>query len=185
MVKLKVDLYKAGRIVLLYLGVVFVIVGFVVTYLLGLPLIEQAKASQNWPTTKGVVLQSMVASPRSNNSSTSYTAVVSYSYQVQGQDYECGTVRFGIEISTSDRSLAQETVKKYPVDKPVVVYYDPKNPAAAVLEPGVFKATYFFYRIGWLLMGPGILMAGIPLLRWLIRIVKGSDESQASANIAD
>lgn len=186
MVKSKADIYKAGRLFSRVLGVVFVIVGFLVTYLLGLPLIEQGKASKNWPTTKGVVLKSKVASHRSSNSNSStYSAEITYRYGVEGQDYECDTVWFGSDVSTSNRSLAQNTVKKYPVDKQVVVYYDLKNPAAAVLEPGVFKTTYFFYLFGWLLMGPGILMTGIPLFRWLIRIVKGSAESPASANFAD
>lgn len=186
MTKPKINLYKTGRIFSLSMGLMLLIAGFMVTYLLGLPLIEQAKASENWPTTKGVVLQSVVASPRSNTSSdSSYEAVVAYRYQVEGQDYECGTVRLGIDIATSDRGLAQNTVQKYPVDKQVLVFYDPKNPAAAVLEPGVFKNTKFFFELGWLLMGPGALLAGLPVVWWLIKRAKGSDESSSSVHFAE
>ncbi|QDT40090.1 hypothetical protein Pan241w_01430 [Gimesia alba] len=118
MVKSKADMYKAGRIFSFVLGAIFIIAGFLVTYLLGLPLIEQAKASKNWPTTKGVVLKSKVATHRSSNSNSStYSAEIMYRYQVEGEDYECATVWFGSDVSTSNRSLAQNTVKKYPVDK--------------------------------------------------------------------
>ncbi|QDT40091.1 hypothetical protein Pan241w_01440 [Gimesia alba] len=65
------------------------------------------------------------------------------------------------------------------------MYYDPQKPIAAVLEPGVFKTTYFYYIFGWLLMGPGILMTGIPLFRWLLRKGKSIDESPSSANFAE
>ncbi|QDV48123.1 DUF3592 domain-containing protein [Gimesia fumaroli] len=177
MVKSKPVMHKAGHLFSFVLGVIFVIGGFLATYLKGLPLIEQGKASKNWPTTKGVVLKSKVASHRSSNSNSStYSAEITYRYQVEGQNYKCGTVWFGSDVSTSNRSLAQDTVKKYPVDKQVVVYYDPQKPAAAVLEPGVFKTTYFYYVFGWLFMGPGILMTGIPLFRWLVRVGRGTDE---------
>ncbi|MFH1299426.1 MAG: DUF3592 domain-containing protein [Planctomycetota bacterium] len=170
MVKNKLRIFKAGRMFVLCLGVVFLSTGFLVTYLLGLPLIEQAKASKNWPTTEGVVLNSKVVTHRSSNSSSStYSAKVIYRYQVEGQNHEGKTVWFGSDLSTSNRSLAEETVGKYPNDKKVTVYYDPQDPAAAVLEPGVFKSTYFYYLFGWLFMGPGILMTGIPLFRSLFR----------------
>ena len=186
MVKSRADIRKKVRLISFSLGAVFVIVGFLMTYLLGLPLIEQAKASTNWPTTKGVVLKSKVKTHRSNNSNSStYSADITYRYQVEGQDYECSTVWFGSDVSTSNRSLARNTVKKYPVDKQVVIYYDPQKPAAAVLEPGVFKTTYFYYLFGWLLMGPGILMTCIPLFQRLFKSGKGNDESSSSANFAE
>lgn len=173
MVRNRSRLHKMGRTISLLLGVIFVIVGFLVTYLMGLPLIEQAKASNNWPDTSGVVLKSKVATHRSNNSNSSTYAVdVTYQYQIEGQKYECSTVWFGSDVSTSNRSLVQETVKKYPVDKQVAVYYDPKEPEAAVLEPGVFKTTYFYYLFGWLFLGPGILMIGIPLFRSFFRSLR-------------
>lgn len=173
MVRNRTRLHKMGRTISLLLGVIFIFVGFLVAYLLGLPQIEQAKASNNWPTTSGVVLKSKVTTHRSNNSSSStYAADVTYQYQIEGHNYEGSTVWFGSDISTSNRSLAQETVKKYPVAKQVVVYYDAKNPQAAVLEPGVFKTTYFYYLFGWLFLGSGIMMVGIPLFRSLFRSIK-------------
>lgn len=162
---------KVGRKFLIFLGFIFLLVGYVMAYQKGLPLLEQARASTSWPVTTGEVLESDVKSHRSSNSNSStYSAHVVYRYQSEGKNYESQTVWFGSDISTSDRSLAQNTVNKYPVRKSVNVYYDPLHPEAAVLEPGVFKTTWFYYLFGWLFLGVGILMAGIPLFSSFFRL---------------
>jgi len=162
-----------GRFIVLFAGAIFVIVGYLVAYVMGLPLIEQAKASSKWPTTSGLVLKSKVSSHRSNNSSSStYSAKVSYQYQVEGKKFESEMVWFGGDVSTSNKSMVRETVKKYPVDQKVIVHYNPEDPEIAVLEPGVFKTTYFYYLFGWLFLGVGILMTGYPLFRSLFRRAK-------------
>jgi len=171
MYKKQSRMQDVGRFIVVFVGAIFVIVGYVVAYVMGLPLLEQAKASSNWPTTAGLVLKSKVVSHRSNNSST-YLAKVNYQYQVEGKRLESETVWFGGDVSTSDQAMVRETVKKYPVDQKVIVYYNPEDPEIAVLEPGVFKTTYFYYLFGWLFLGVGILMTGIPLFRSLFRRVK-------------
>ncbi|MCA9003892.1 MAG: DUF3592 domain-containing protein [Planctomycetaceae bacterium] len=162
---------KVGRKFIIFLGFIFLSVGYLLAYQKGLPLLEQARASTSWPVTTGKVLESDVKAHRSSNSNSStYSAHVVYRYQVEGQDYQAQTVWFGSDISTSDRSLAQNTVKKYPVKQSVTVHYDPQHPAAAVLEPGVFKTTWFYYLFGWVFLGVGILMAGIPLFGSFFRL---------------
>ncbi|MFG0239627.1 MAG: hypothetical protein ACF8CY_01060, partial [Gimesia chilikensis] len=91
---------------------------------------------------------------------------------------------FGNDVSTSDRSLSEETVRKYPVKQNITVYYDPADHAIAVLEPGVFKTTYFFYLFGWLFLGLGILMASGVLFRSLLRLFRGGAEMQTPAESA-
>ncbi|MCH9654050.1 MAG: DUF3592 domain-containing protein [Planctomycetes bacterium] len=168
MLKKQARFQDVRRFMMVFFGAIFIIVGYLVTYEMGLPLIEQAKASKNWPTTAGLVLKSKVISHRKNNSSSStYTAKVSYHYEVKGAQFESETVWFGGDISTSNKSMARETVKKFPVDQKVTVYYNPEDPEIAVLEPGVFKTTYFYYLFGWVFLGVGILMTGSPLFRSL------------------
>ena len=181
-------LQKAGRIFSLVMGIILLVAGVLVIYYLGIPVLDRAKASPQWPTTKGVVLKSKVASQRSSNSnSETYKPDITYRYEVDGQQYECTTVWFGSDVSTSNRSMAQDAVNQYPVNGEVVVYYDPQDPAIAVLQPGAFKMSYFYYLLGWGLLGPGILMVGIPLFKFLFRIASGSgnDEETASADFAD
>ncbi|WP_417390617.1 DUF3592 domain-containing protein [Gimesia sp.] len=176
---------KVGRRLVIFLGLIFLIVGYVMAYQIGLPLLEQARASTSWPVTTGEVLESKVKSHRSSNSSSStYAAHVVYRYQIEGKNYESQTVWFGSDVSTSDRSLAQNTVKKYPVRQSVNVYYDPRHPEAAVLEPGVFKTTWFYYLFGWVFLGVGILMAGIPLFSSFFRLFMKSGPIE-TANFAE
>ncbi len=173
MFKKQTRVREMGRFFVLFMGSIFLIVGYLVAYQIGAPLLEQAKASTNWPTTEGLVLKSKMKVHRSNQSgSSTYSANVNYQYQVNDSQFESDTVWFGGDISTSDQSMARETVKKYPLDQKVVVYYDPDHPEIAVLEPGVFKTTYFYYLFGWIFLGVGILMTGIPFFRSLFRRIK-------------
>ncbi|QDU00179.1 DUF3592 domain-containing protein [Gimesia aquarii] len=166
---------KKGRFIFLSLGIIFMGTGYFIAYHIGLPLIKEAKASTSWPTTTGVIQNSKVKVHRSNDSNSStYSAEVIYRYQVEQNEFQSETVWFGGDISTSNRSMAQETVKKYPAKKQVTVYYNPNKPATAVLEPGVFTMTYFYYIFGWLFLGVGILSTGIPLFRTLFRIIVGN-----------
>lgn len=179
MIRNQTRLHKVGRKLALFLGFLFIFVGYLIAYQKGLPVLERAKASKTWPTVMGVVEESEVQSHRSSNSSSStYSPKVVYQYQVEGTDFECRTVWFGGDVSTSNRSLAQDTVNKYPVKQQVTVYYDPADPATAVLEPGVFKTTYFFYVFGWIFLGLGILMAGSILFRALFRQFRGGADIQ-------
>ncbi|EDL57734.1 DUF3592 domain-containing protein [Gimesia maris] len=176
---------RVGRKFIIFLGFIFLMVGYVMAYQKGLPLLEQARASTSWPVTTGEVLKSEVKSHRSSNSNSStYSAHVVYHYQIEGKNFEAQTVWFGSDISTSDRSLAQNTVKKYPVKQSVNVYYDPLHPEAAVLEPGVFKTTWFYYLFGWFFLGVGILMAGIPLFSSFFRLFMKSGPIE-TANFAE
>lgn len=167
--------HKKGRFIFLCLGLIFMGTGYFMAYHIGLPLIKEAKASKGWPTTTGVILNSKVKTHQSNDSNSStYSAEIVYQYQIKQSVLKAETVWFGGDISTSNRSMAQETVKKYPAKKQVTVYYNPDEPATAVLEPGVFTTTYFYYMFGWLFLGVGILVTGIPLFRTLFRIISGN-----------
>ncbi|QDV15521.1 hypothetical protein Pan153_01350 [Gimesia panareensis] len=182
----KTGMHQVGRKLVLFIGFVFIFVGYLMAYQKGLPLLERAKASKEWPTTDGVVLESKIESHHSSNSSSStYSPKVIYRYEVEGQEFKGDTVWFGNDVSTSDRSMSSKTVKKYPVQKNVTVYYDPAEPAVAVLEPGVFKTTYFFYLFGWLFLGLGLLMTSGILFRSLLRLFRGPTEIQQPAESAD
>jgi hypothetical protein len=56
---------------------------------------------------------------------------VTYTYQVAGQQYQSQRIYFGSEVGGSAMT---GVVKKYPVGAQVPVYYNPENPADAVLE---------------------------------------------------
>jgi hypothetical protein len=89
--------------------------------------------TKRWPTTTGRVLHSQVEYRRSHRSGSYYPAVL-YEYQVMGQRYQSTTLSPGLEYGLSFRGRVQARVDKYPAGSMVTVYYNPDNPAQAVLE---------------------------------------------------
>jgi hypothetical protein len=72
---------------------------------------------------------------------------IAYRYKVGELEFVSNRVHFGYQAE--DNSIyAQNYVKKYPVGKQIVVFYDPNEPGNAVLEPEVkWNGLLDFYLI--------------------------------------
>jgi hypothetical protein len=83
---------------------------------------------------------------------------VSYEYQVLGQSYTGAKVAFGVAKSYRFRSQAENALAYYPLDSQVTVYYDPSNPAEAVLERkvGDTSKTPFVKSLGVIVIFLGL-----------------------------
>ena len=93
----------------------------------------QSLRSRSWPTVTGVITESYVStSRRSRSSQTSHTAHIRYRYAVNGKTYDGDTISYAKGLFEG----ASVQVSHYPQGSPVGVYYDPKDPASAVLDPG-------------------------------------------------
>jgi hypothetical protein len=134
---------------------------------------KRAEASQNWPSTQGIVAESRVTRSTSTDSegdtSVSYSPHVEYSYRVGEQEYRGNDISFGLKQSYGSASKAEEMTSRYPAGGSVTVYYDSANPQKAVLErkAGGFGASLaigiIFLLIGLCLACPGavFLLAGM------------------------
>jgi len=92
---------------------------------------------ENLSTTTGKITESMTkwsGSPAHNAYGLHFQ--IRYEYKVNNVLYKSDRVNYGYKGS-SDESLAEKYVKKYPVGKSVIVYYDPLDPKKSVLEPNV------------------------------------------------
>lgn len=148
-------------LIILFFGLNFSVVGGLVAFLLGKPILDNAKASTTWPTVPGVIEHSEVVSKRDSDGDSSYSAEVVYQYVVNDEQYTDDTVGFGADnMSHSSRGPAHAIINQYPVGQEVEVAYEPDNPANAVLEPGVTWKSYVPYGIGLMLLGIGVLMLG-------------------------
>lgn len=78
--------------------------------------------------------------------------VIHYEYSVDGKIYESNVVNYG-NTGSSNRSFAEGYVNRYPVGKPVLVYYDPQQPEKAVLEPLVKDYEMVYLIVGNILLG--------------------------------
>jgi Protein of unknown function (DUF3592) len=119
---------------------------------------RQAGRSENWPGVQGRIIESRVDKRTevdydSPADRTNFIPVVRYTYSLQGKEYTGERVAFGVK--NTNRNPAAEVVNRYPLDKLVMVYYNPEKPEEAVLE----RAS----GSGWLQIGIGVvlILAGI------------------------
>ena len=90
-----------------------------------------------WSQTMGTVLSATVQVARRGNARQEAPLVL-YAYQVDGQVFQGHRVRASNESGrarlVNADSSASNTVARYPSGAPVIVYYDPTNPANSALE---------------------------------------------------
>jgi len=143
-----------GLFALIMLGTILVFDGY-----LGWTACRQIRA-QNYPTAAGVVTHSEVEGHGGRHGN--YSPNVQYKYAVAGKTYSSNRYRFGDVYAVEGK--AHQIVAEYPVGKQVPVYYNPDNPADALLQPGVdggdlFLAT-FLLPFNLVMLVIGSLMAG-------------------------
>ncbi len=105
--------------------------------------------SRHWPSTPGVISASYV-SVRSGGKSR--TGTIEYRYTVEGRTYTGSLLSFGKTLFESEST----TVARYPQGAQVDVFYDPKDPALAVLDPGAAPGTGLALLAGIGLVGYGV-----------------------------
>ncbi len=120
---------------------------------------EKAHQSRNWPKTTGRVIESRIAEHESEDEdghvTSTYSPVVRYEYQANGVAYAGNQVAVGSSaIAISNRKKVQQTIDQYPPGKAVAVYYNPQNPAEAVLETRLAGKAELV--LGIILIGVGL-----------------------------
>lgn len=131
--------------------VIFLFIFGSVLTLAGLKLIHNARESLYWPKTEGVITQSFMDWDRHRQQ----YANIRYSFIVNGEKIT------GFQISAKDTNISdEELLKKYPVGKKVIVYYDPENPENSLLEPGYSWQSYQAFVLGiiFLLIAKGVAL---------------------------
>lgn len=119
-------------------------------------------ASTRWPVVKGEVIASELRKTSLSATKGTLSPRIVYSYNVDGVEYQSERIKIGSqEISSSDRSWSERTLDKYPLGEKVMVFFNPKAPAKAILEPGMN------WRIGIY----GILALIFFIVSWVIGFV--------------
>ena len=116
-----------------------IVAGVVGVLLVGMALFQarQALRAARWPTVQGRVLSAELEDGPSMGRFipvASYRAVVTYAYEVAGQEFTSKRVFFGDEVPQTGDG-ARDRVRTYSSGTVVQVWYDPRNPSSAVLEP--------------------------------------------------
>ncbi|MBI1249087.1 DUF3592 domain-containing protein [bacterium] len=150
---------KLGPVGGLFFGLLFTVIGYVIAFYVGKPILDNANASNDWPSVHGEIIRSEVATRRSDGK-TMYSFDIVYQYKVEGRELKCSNVYFGGEGSSSNSSSAYSVTDRYPKGTQVDVYYEPDHPANAVLEPGAHWQSYLLFGAGLVFLGVGLLIVG-------------------------
>jgi hypothetical protein len=103
--------------------------------------------SSVFPHVRGRIVRSQVVSEEGNRRRLSSHAVaLGYQYQVDGKSYESSNYRFN-KTRSHHEDTVRKTVAARPTGSEVDVYYDPKDPAQAVLSPGLNASDFVFLHL--------------------------------------
>ncbi len=124
----------------------FIVIGLAAVGV-GISMTIKSLRSESWPVTDGIAQSSQVKSQSGHKGGTTYSAAVTYTYNVGGVAYTGDKVSIG-QMSSSSSSYALATVSRYPVGKTISVHYAPGDPADVVLEPGIHGGTWICLGVG-------------------------------------
>ncbi|HRE49417.1 MAG TPA: DUF3592 domain-containing protein [Aggregatilineales bacterium] len=95
-----------------------------------------AGISRGWNTTQGTVLAAAVQRSRrvGRTGGGAFYPVVAYEYNVGGKRYVGQRIDAGSPVGIGNYQAVERRVAAYPIGGKVTVYYDPNDPATAVLE---------------------------------------------------
>jgi hypothetical protein len=88
---------------------------------------KRYQESDNWIPITAEIISADISSHKGTKSTT-YFVNITYAYEVFGQPYQSGQFSFGSE------GTAEKVIAKYPPGSKQMIYYDPNQPAQAVLE---------------------------------------------------
>jgi hypothetical protein len=113
--------------------------------------------SSGWPATEGIIVTNRLVGTSvrewTDNLYTERYAYIRYQYFVNGSLYSSSAVNsINPPLSWYPPSYANQ----YPVGKSVMVYYNPRDPSEAVLEPGFVDVIKTFDVISLSFFGAGI-----------------------------
>lgn len=116
----------------------------------GWKILADSKKKAQWPTVKGRIVRSEVV-----KGSYDPQLDIQYQYSVAGREY---TQRYNFPNDVDVLpELVESTLKKFPLEKSVDVFYDPANPEGSALEPGL-QGDWLIFALGIILILMGIAM---------------------------
>jgi hypothetical protein len=115
-----------------------------------LQTLHKLQSSANWPTAAGTVTNSEVIESENTETddkgrqttNTEYRVDIRFSYKVDGREFHSSNWKWGWTAIYRDPGKPQAIVAAHPAGKTVQVFYDPNDPATAVLEPANRQGTF-------------------------------------------
>jgi hypothetical protein len=144
-------------------------------FLKGAHNVQMALASTTWPKTSGTVLRSdttrnVSKGTKRSAASVTFSTKTVIRYAVNGQEYTTDVLHFGQTLGSSDKSEAALQRLRFPEGKEVPVSYNPRNPSAAVMKPGLHADAFWLPGAGFAFLLPAalLLIMGPSVLRGIV-----------------
>lgn len=111
------------------------------------------RQSLRWLRTDGVVESAEMKTQRPGDASSTpaYGATVSYEYRAGAVNYTGTRLCYG-DYASGGGAHAGDIIARYPPGAKVAVFYDPRDPERAVLEPGVHAGVWIPIGVGTLFL---------------------------------
>ena len=100
--------------------------------------------TKSWPSVKGIVKSTDVKKVSSKGTS-QYSPVIDYSYRIGNEEYFSN--KYSSSTARGSSQWAKELIGKHPVNSPISVYYDPKDPKNSVLVQGLQSDNYWMLSL--------------------------------------
>ena len=159
-------------------GLPFFAVGVGFLFFSVMPTINDGWRMASWPQTTATLSQARLNSSYSDGSTT-YSVEASYRYHVNSRDYIHDRVAInsgGDNIGDFQQQLGSRLERHYRNNQPVAVYYNPDDPAEAVLDRSIRWELLGFKLIFVLVFG-GV---GLGLIIFALRGKKVIDNPEAA-----
>jgi hypothetical protein len=157
------------------IGVAFIFGSWMIYTNFSVPMVEEAKQSESWPTVSGIITHSEIQQSESDGT-TMYSSEINYDFTIDNKFYSGDriTLTSGSSSTSSIREVKKE-LQAYPIGANVKVYYDPELPNNSVLKPGadfftkLVKYTPFLFGfIGIVMLWQLVKKVGLLILALLI-----------------
>lgn len=154
---------RQNKVIEKIIGVVVLFIGLAAIVGAGYFFLKGQK-TQNWPSVEGIITKSGTRIQRGhgpNSGAPTTIAEVWYTFVINGVEYCNDTISIS-QYGSSDSSHAAKEVRRYPVGRKVMVYYNPDNFYDSVLEHKIpWGFIGIFSGLGTILVFIGLVMIGI------------------------
>ncbi|MBT3362375.1 MAG: DUF3592 domain-containing protein [Chloroflexi bacterium] len=148
-------------------GLIFVACSLIIVAVICI-LLRKSKDIQDWPVVPGVVVFSRIEEKVDQDLEKMYLARVVYDYSVNGVMHKSDRITAWRGYGPLARE--QLAIDKYTNGSDVNVYYDPKMPGRAVLEPGMSERVCQIYYGVLVFCGLLFIVGLILAASWAVHI---------------
>ncbi len=112
--------------------------------------------SNSWPSAPATIVSSEIrqtSQPRSSGAA--WVPDIAYTFVVDGKEFTGTGIRFGSMESTDRAWIEQQVNERFKVGRELIVFYNPENPAIAVVEKGFDSFLFAYVLLGLVFAGVG------------------------------